>query len=72
MNKNQWFVFTVVFCLMSMFFIVDATIQTLMQPTSGVSEALWIRSAIYGSFGVIFFGLFVICAICGYLEKENN
>lgn len=78
MNRNQWFVFAGVFFLMYLFFITDAT----MQATSAASEFLsngatlfyqaqTIRSAIYGSFGTIFFGLFFISMISGFLEKRK-
>jgi len=78
MNRNQWFVFAGVLFLMFLFFITDAT----MQATSAASEYLtngatlfWqaqtIRSAVYGSFGTICFGLFFIFLICGYLEKKH-
>lgn len=79
MNRNQWFVFAGVFFLIFLFFINDAT----MQATSAASELLtsgtttyWqtqtIRSAIYGSFAVVSFGLFLAFLISGFLEILSN
>lgn len=83
MNRNQWFVFAGVLFLMAMFFLVDAILQAnnanfafigypnITVVESNVYNALTVRSAIYGSVGTVCLGLFLICLICGYLEKKK-
>ncbi|MFB0562935.1 MAG: hypothetical protein ACETWM_17190 [Candidatus Lokiarchaeia archaeon] len=66
---------------MSMFFLTDAILQAnntilLMSPnmsvvTSNIYNAQSIRSAIYGTTGILCLGLFFIFLICGELEKKK-
>lgn len=81
MNRNQWFVFAFVLILMFLFFILNATLQAhnanmifhqdMTVVDSNLFNALTLRSAIYGSFGTMCFGLSLIFWICGYLEKKH-
>jgi len=79
MNKKQWNVFAIIFFLGGIFFFYDATLQAnsaalefLNNGATGFYQAQTLRSAIYGSYGVVLFILFNAFWISAIFEKEDN
>ena len=78
-NKKQWNVFAIIFFLGSVFFFYDATLQAnsaalefVSSGATGFYQAQTLRSAIYGSYGVILFILAAAFWISAIFEKDEN